>query len=41
MYAAYDHLSSARAIAELGVNAGAEFDKSSSYPCKIFSLSAQ
>jgi len=41
MYAAYDHLSSARAIAELGVNAGAEFDKSSSLPCKIFSLSSQ
>jgi hypothetical protein len=41
MYAAYDHLSSARAIAELGVNAGAEFYKSSSLPCKIFSLSAQ
>lgn len=41
MYAAYDHLSSARAIAELGVNAGAEFDKSSSLPCKIFNLPVQ
>ena len=39
MYAAYDTLTSARAIAELGVSAGAEFDKSSSLPCKINSFS--
>jgi ATP-dependent HslUV protease subunit HslV len=41
MYAAYDTLNSARAIAELGVSAGAEFDKSSSLPCKINSFSMQ
>ena len=38
MYASYDGLDSARAIAELGVQAGAEFDKSSSLPCKIMSF---
>ncbi len=38
MYAAYDKLDSAHAIAELGVQAGAEFDKSSSLPCKIISF---
>jgi ATP-dependent protease HslVU (ClpYQ) peptidase subunit len=38
MYAAYDTLGSAREIAELGVQAGAEFDKSSSLPCKITSF---
>ncbi len=38
MYAAYDMLDSAHAIAELGVQAGAEFDKSSSLPCKIISF---
>lgn len=38
MYAVYDKLDSAHAIAELGVQAGAEFDKSSSLPCKIISF---
>lgn len=38
MYAAYEKLDSAHAIAELGVQAGAEFDKSSSLPCKIISF---
>ncbi len=38
MYAAYDHLPGAREIAELGVNAGAEFDKSSALPCRLISF---
>lgn len=38
MYAAYDSLDSAAAIAELGVRAGTEFDKSSSLPCKVTSF---
>ncbi len=38
MYAAYDRLRSARAIAEVGVKAGAEFDKSSALPVRVFSL---
>ncbi len=38
MYAVYDRLRSARAIAELGVKAGAEFDKSSALPVRVFSL---
>jgi ATP-dependent protease HslVU (ClpYQ) peptidase subunit len=38
MYAAYDRTASARRIAELGVKAGAEFDKSSSLPARVFSI---
>jgi ATP-dependent protease HslVU (ClpYQ) peptidase subunit len=38
MYAAYDRTASARRIAELGVRAGAEFDKSSSLPTRVFSI---
>jgi ATP-dependent HslUV protease, peptidase subunit HslV len=38
MYAAYDSLGSARELAELGVNAGAEFDKSSALPCRVISF---
>lgn len=39
MYAAYDRANSATEIAEIGVQAGAEFDKSSSAPFRIYSLS--
>jgi ATP-dependent protease HslVU (ClpYQ) peptidase subunit len=38
MYAAYDRTASARRIAEIGVKAGAEFDKSSALPARVFSL---
>jgi ATP-dependent HslUV protease subunit HslV len=38
MFATYDRLKSARAIAEIGVKAGAEFDKSSALPVRVFSL---
>jgi ATP-dependent protease HslVU (ClpYQ) peptidase subunit len=38
MYAVYDHASSAREIAQIGVQAGAEFDKSTSGPFQIFSF---
>lgn len=38
MYAAYDRVDSAREIAEIGVQAGAEFDKSSSAPFRIYSF---
>ena len=38
MYAAYDKAESAREIAEIGVRAGAEFDKSSSPPFRVFSV---
>lgn len=38
MYAAYDHLDSARDIAEVGVKAGIEFDKNSAAPFQIFSV---
>jgi ATP-dependent HslUV protease subunit HslV len=38
MYAVYDRGESAREIAEIGVRAGAEFDKSSSAPFRIFSI---
>jgi ATP-dependent HslUV protease subunit HslV len=41
MYAVYDRLSSARDIAEVGVQAGAEFDKSSAAPFRIFSFSVE
>lgn len=39
MYAVYDRAESAREIAEVGVHAGAEFDKSSSPPFQIYSFS--
>lgn len=39
MYAVYDQTRSAREIAEIGVRAGAEFDKSSSAPFRIYSFS--
>jgi len=38
MYAIYERTGSARRIAELGVRAGAEFDKSSSLPARVFSV---
>jgi ATP-dependent HslUV protease, peptidase subunit HslV len=38
MYAAFDSLGSAHELAELGVNAGAEFDKSSALPCRVISF---
>jgi ATP-dependent protease HslVU (ClpYQ) peptidase subunit len=38
MYAAYPHLNSAREIAEVGVLAGVEFDKSSSGPFQILEI---
>jgi ATP-dependent HslUV protease subunit HslV len=41
MYAAYDRVASAREIAEIGVHAGAEFDKSSSAPFRIHSFPAK
>jgi ATP-dependent protease HslVU (ClpYQ) peptidase subunit len=40
MYAAYDRTASASRIAELGVKAGAEFDKSSALPARVFSIRA-
>ena len=41
MYAAYDGDLDARAIAEIGVKAGAEFDKSSAAPFQIISFAMQ
>ena len=38
MYAVYERTGSARRIAEIGVEAGAEFDKSSSLPTRVFSI---
>ena len=38
MYAAYDRAESAREIAEIGVKAGAEFDKSTSAPFRVYSF---
>lgn len=38
MHSVYDRLKSARAIAEVGVKAGIEFDKNSSGPIRIFSF---
>lgn len=38
MYAAYDRTPSARKIAEIGVKAGAEFDRSSSLPVRAFTM---
>ncbi len=39
MYAVYDRAESARKVAEIGVQAGAEFDKSTSAPFQIYSFS--
>lgn len=41
MYAVYDQFDTAREIAEVGVRAGAEFDKSSAAPFQIYSFSMQ
>jgi ATP-dependent HslUV protease subunit HslV len=41
MHAVYDRLETAREIAEIGVQAGAEFDKSSSAPFRVFSFATQ
>lgn len=38
MYAAFDRVETAREVAEIGVHAGAEFDKSSSGPFQVFSF---
>jgi ATP-dependent HslUV protease subunit HslV len=38
MYAVYDSAASAKEIAEIGVKAGAEFDKSTAGPFQIFSF---
>jgi ATP-dependent protease HslVU (ClpYQ) peptidase subunit len=38
MHAVYDQCSSAARVAETGVRAGAEFDKSSSLPVRLFTL---
>ncbi|MGV3742149.1 MAG: MFS transporter [Burkholderiaceae bacterium] len=38
MYAVYDRAESARKVAEVGVQAGAEFDKSTSGPFQIYSF---
>lgn len=38
MYATYDRVQSARELAEIGVKAGAEFDKSTSGPFQIISF---
>ena len=39
MHAAYDRVATAKEIAEIGVQAGAEFDKSTSGPFRIISFS--
>src|SRR4051812_1809224 len=41
MYAVYETAANAREIAEIGVKAGAEFDKSTSAPFRIFSFSVK
>jgi ATP-dependent protease HslVU (ClpYQ) peptidase subunit len=38
MYAVYERAGSARRVAEIGVRAGAEFDKSSALPARVFSI---
>src|SRR4029453_8661968 len=38
MYAVYERTASARRVAEIGVRAGVEFDKSSSLPARVFSV---
>lgn len=40
MYASYDRAKSARSVAEIGIKAGSEFDKSSSLPLRVFSFPA-
>ena len=39
MHSCYDRLKTARAVAEVGVRAGIEFDKNSSGPIRLFSFS--
>jgi ATP-dependent HslUV protease, peptidase subunit HslV len=41
MYAVYDRAESARKVAEIGVQAGAEFDKSTSGPFQIYSFAME
>ncbi len=41
MYAAYERQGIAQEIAELGVQAGAEFDMSSALPCRVISFPIQ
>jgi ATP-dependent HslUV protease, peptidase subunit HslV len=41
MYAAYDRVESAREVAEMGLKAGVEFDKSSSAPYQIHTIDLQ
>jgi ATP-dependent HslUV protease, peptidase subunit HslV len=41
MYAVYDTSANCREIAQIGVQAGAEFDKSTSAPFRIFSFSVK
>src|SRR4030095_5831274 len=38
MYASYDRAKNARNVAEIGIKAGSEFDKSSSLPLRVFSF---
>ena len=38
MYATYDRAKNARNVAEIGIKAGSEFDKSSSLPLRVFSF---
>jgi ATP-dependent protease HslVU (ClpYQ) peptidase subunit len=38
MYAAYERAASAREVAEVGVKAGCEFDKSSALPVRVFGM---
>jgi ATP-dependent HslUV protease, peptidase subunit HslV len=40
MFTSYDRLRTAKAVAEIGVRAGIEFDKSSSAPHRVFSFAA-
>lgn len=40
MYASYERAKSARSVAEIGIKAGSEFDKSSSLPLRVFSFPA-
>jgi ATP-dependent HslUV protease subunit HslV len=41
MYAAYERAESARKVAEIGVHAGAEFDKSTSGPFQVYSFAME
>ena len=38
MYATYDRAKNARAVAEIGIKSGSEFDKRSSLPLRAFSF---